>query len=206
MQKQKNQKSSNRTELITTIVVWAVIILTPLTIMYWGNIKSFFATTPQAKCEALIKSSDKNSYCTQAGERRSHKADKLAQEKSECLAKSPYFQWTGETAIVEGRCERAKYESRQACIDDGKQGVRSIRLPADEGGGSEIVGTRCLDDGTWEAYDPEYEDYKQQQAIEADRTTCVDTTSHDYNWNNDMLCTRPDGSQFYTSYEGARGY
>lgn len=35
------------------------------------------------------------------------------------------------------------------------------------------------------------------------RTTCVDVTSFDYNWDNDMLCTRPDGSQFYTSYGGA---
>lgn len=34
-------------------------------------------------------------------------------------------------------------------------------------------------------------------------TTCVDVTSYDYDWNNDMFCTRPDGSTFYTSYEGA---
>lgn len=36
------------------------------------------------------------------------------------------------------------------------------------------------------------------------KTTCVDVTSYDHNWNNDMLCTRPDGSTFYTNYEGAR--
>lgn len=36
--------------------------------------------------------------------------------------------------------------------------------------------------------------------------SCVDVTSYDYNWDNDMLCTNPDGSQYYTSYEGARGY
>lgn len=35
--------------------------------------------------------------------------------------------------------------------------------------------------------------------------TCIDVTSYDYNWNNDMLCTRPDGSRYYTSYAGA-GY
>lgn len=35
------------------------------------------------------------------------------------------------------------------------------------------------------------------------RTTCVDVTSYDYNWNNDVLCTNPDGSTYYTSYAGA---
>jgi hypothetical protein len=33
--------------------------------------------------------------------------------------------------------------------------------------------------------------------------TCIDVTSFDYDWENDMFCTRPDGSSFYTSYEGA---
>lgn len=32
---------------------------------------------------------------------------------------------------------------------------------------------------------------------------CVDVTSIDYDWHNDMLCTRSDGSQFYTDYDGA---
>ncbi len=32
---------------------------------------------------------------------------------------------------------------------------------------------------------------------------CQDVTSIDYDWQNDMLCTREDGSQFYTDYEGA---
>lgn len=35
---------------------------------------------------------------------------------------------------------------------------------------------------------------------------CVDVTSHDHDWNNDMLCTRSDGSEFHTSYEGAREF
>jgi hypothetical protein len=35
-------------------------------------------------------------------------------------------------------------------------------------------------------------------------TTCKDVTSYDYNWGNDMLCTKPDGSTFYTSYAGAK--
>jgi hypothetical protein len=33
--------------------------------------------------------------------------------------------------------------------------------------------------------------------------TCEDVTSYDYNWDNDMKCTRSDGSIFYTDYEGA---
>jgi len=36
------------------------------------------------------------------------------------------------------------------------------------------------------------------------KCTCIDVTSYDYNWKNDMFCTRSDGSQFYTDYEGAR--
>jgi hypothetical protein len=28
------------------------------------------------------------------------------------------------------------------------------------------------------------------------RGTCEDVTSHDYNWDNDMKCTRSDGSVF----------
>ena len=35
---------------------------------------------------------------------------------------------------------------------------------------------------------------------------CVDVTSYDYNWDNDMLCTRPDGTQFHTDYDGANAY
>ena len=35
---------------------------------------------------------------------------------------------------------------------------------------------------------------------------CTDVTSYDYNWQNDMLCTRRDGSTFYTDYQGAALY
>jgi hypothetical protein len=41
---------------------------------------------------------------------------------------------------------------------------------------------------------------------ERTETTCIDVTSIDQNWDNDMLCTRPDGSEFYTDYEGASAY
>lgn len=37
-------------------------------------------------------------------------------------------------------------------------------------------------------------------------TTCDDVTSYDDNWDNDMLCTRPDGTQFSTSYDGAKPF
>lgn len=33
-------------------------------------------------------------------------------------------------------------------------------------------------------------------------STCNDVTSIDYDWDDDVLCTRPDGSQFYTNYAG----
>lgn len=33
---------------------------------------------------------------------------------------------------------------------------------------------------------------------------CVDVTSIDYNWDNDVKCTRADGSTFYTDYSGGR--
>lgn len=33
--------------------------------------------------------------------------------------------------------------------------------------------------------------------------TCADVTSFDDNWDNDMLCTRADGTKFYTDYAGA---
>ena len=38
------------------------------------------------------------------------------------------------------------------------------------------------------------------------KVTCKDVTSYDYNWNNDVLCTNPDGSMFYTNYAGADKY
>ena len=35
---------------------------------------------------------------------------------------------------------------------------------------------------------------------------CEDVTSYDYNWDNDMKCTRSDGSTFYTDYAGAERF
>lgn len=36
--------------------------------------------------------------------------------------------------------------------------------------------------------------------------SCKDVTSIDHNWNNDVLCTKPDGSTFYTNYSGGHKY
>lgn len=48
---------------------------------------------------------------------------------------------------------------------------------------------------------------ERRQRQEARRVTrCEDVTSYDYNWDNDMRCTRPDGSVFYTDYAGAAQY
>lgn len=41
---------------------------------------------------------------------------------------------------------------------------------------------------------------------QAGGVSCRDVTSYDYNWHNDVLCTREDGSQFYTDYEGADAF
>ena len=45
----------------------------------------------------------------------------------------------------------------------------------------------------------------QQQAPAAQpKVSCKDVTSIDYNWGNDVLCTNPGGSTFYTDYAGGR--
>jgi hypothetical protein len=38
------------------------------------------------------------------------------------------------------------------------------------------------------------------------KVTCRDVTSYDHNWNNDVLCTNPNGSTFYTNYAGGNKY
>lgn len=51
-----------------------------------------------------------------------------------------------------------------------------------------------------------YQDHRTKSHTQSQQnsasTTCKDVTSYDYNWQNDVLCTRPDGSQFYTDYAG----
>ena len=43
--------------------------------------------------------------------------------------------------------------------------------------------------------------YRQESQMQ--EGSCADVTTYDNNWDNDMLCTRENGSQFYTDYDGA---
>lgn len=99
------------------------------------------------------------------------------------------------------KCEVSVPASASAiyCREDGTQGNRN----EDE----------CLAKGSNYEYDSEKlvckvkETTVQKQPTNNETTrgkyTCVDVTSYDYNWDNDMLCTSPSGKQFYTSYEHA---
>ena len=42
-----------------------------------------------------------------------------------------------------------------------------------------------------------------ESEVDFNVTECVDITSYDFDWSNDMRCTRPDGTVFYTDYAGA---
>ena len=59
MKSQNSIKSGNRTSVSATIAMWTITIVVFITAIYWRNVKSFFATTPQAKCEALVESNVK---------------------------------------------------------------------------------------------------------------------------------------------------
>lgn len=142
MQIKQNTHKDKRNDRLVTVGIWTVVFF-------------FIIVLP------LIMLGNSNK---QREQRRLENAAKVAQDKQACEDKAPYFKWVERP--VNSVCERVKYESRQACIDDGKNGVHRVNLPADEGGGSEVYGVRCLDDGTWETYDPEYEDYKEQQYIQ----------------------------------------
>lgn len=181
-------KSSKLSETTTTVIAWVIIIgIIGAAILISSPpafLKAYFAPTPKAKCEVYVESNDKYTYCNEDGNKGSFLDD--------CKAKTPYFEWKN------NKCERVKYESREACIADGKEGTNG------DGEGESWV-TICQDDGTWKAKSTEileYEDYLSDPG----NVSCRDVTSYDYNWDNDMLCTNPDGSQFYTSYEGAALY
>lgn len=47
---------------------------------------------------------------------------------------------------------------------------------------------------------------RKEKLASAQGPRCRDVTTYDYNWNNDMLCTNIDGSNFYTSYGGASAF
>ena len=154
----------------------------------WKNVKAIFAKNPQDKCRIYIQTDNKDTYCKEDGSHGSYAYD-------ECLSKAPYFGWIA-GKYSGGSCSRIKYESRSACIADGREGL--IKNPEAPDG----LYIRCLNDGSWDAVDAFYEDYLLKKSI----ITCRNVTSYDYNWENDMLCTKSDGSQFYTSYDGAKAY
>ena len=70
----------------------------------------------------------------------------------------------------------------------------------------------CLAKGSKYEYDSEKLVCRDKRATKKQTTnnateggyTCVDVTSYDYNYDNDMLCTSPSGTQFYTDYDHAQ--
>lgn len=180
---------NNFYENLATVTVWVVIIIGIIIMTNWVEVRAFFANTPMAKCEVRIESADEDSYCKTDGT----KGSILADNKQKCLLKSPNFDWKYND------CVRIKYESVAQCEADGREGLKSTQ-------DGEDFYVRCKTDGTWESYDPEYKDRQMDESIKESSITCHDATSYDYNWNNDMLCVNPDGSQFYTSYENAKQY
>lgn len=187
MNKMFNYDKSEIYGLLIGVGFWIIL---PLTVIFWNHIESFFASSQKAKCEAFIPGGNTDLYCTTSGERQS----RMDESRLNCNAQSPYFEWNNDSET----CNRLKYKSKADCIADDREKIKSYE--------GEAYGIRCENDGTWSTYDPDYEDYLSEQNIRLDSTYCVDVTSYDYNWDNDVLCTRPDGSQFYTSYEGAKKY
>lgn len=209
MKQKKSHFTINKPWIANTlgvIIFISIISIVYLTVFNLGNIQNnvqaFFATTPQAKCEAFIEDDDSDTYCNKDGSERSHEQDK----KKDCQTKAPYFQWRDGIYKKDGTCFRVRYQSKQACIDDGRQGSETVK--PEQYDDIYIRVTTCKDDGTWTSrtFDPAYDEYKQRLEAQKYSTTCKDVTSYDYNWNNDMLCTRPDGTQFYTSYNDAQSY
>lgn len=45
---------------------------------------------------------------------------------------------------------------------------------------------------------------KKDSIVEVEKRSCIDVTSYDRNWNNDMFCVSSEGRKKLTSYEGAR--
>ena len=84
------------------------------------------------------------------------------------------------------------------------------------------LGLTACSSGVVEYYDPteiepaepreempsqdEFDGWADQMPEELEHGYCEDVTSYDNNWDNDMRCTRPDGSVFYTDYDGAAAY
>lgn len=145
----RNNKNKRNTDTIIGIVYWTAIAGAVMSFFFWNNIEAFFASTPQSKCEAFL-SKNNDTYCKVDGTKGSRTED----IKRSCDQKNPYFIWESSTS----ECKRVQYTSKQECIDSGKEGyVTHEGIP---------FGTRCLDDGTWETYDPDHEDYRIEQMMD----------------------------------------
>jgi len=68
---------------------------------------------------------------------------------------------------------------------------------------TEVTGNE--DGPSYREYEPvdDYQPPAYNDPVQGPRGWCEDVTSYDYNWKNDMLCRRRDGSVFYTDYAGA---
>lgn len=145
--------------------------------------------TPYQRCQQE-HGSKAATVCKEDGTTYSEFEIEAQKKEAACKAKGDQYEWWGIA------CGRVKYNSKQECIDAGEQGGKSH----DDG---TVVVTTCNNYGTMsnKVYSDPYDAWAAEN-----KTNCKDVTSYDYNWNNDMLCTRPDGTQFYTSYNDAQSY
>lgn len=139
-----------QSNLLSVVIFVSVLSAIYAPILFWNNIESFFASSPQAKCEAFLDENNNDEYCKYDGEKASHSED----TEIACIDKEPYFEYDSST----NKCDRVKYASKKACQDDGREESKNFD--------GEIYGSRCLDDGTWELYDAEYESYLIDKAVD----------------------------------------
>lgn len=176
--------------VVSLILIYALFFFVMGLVFSSGFRNSLFASNPKEECEAYIDSGDSDTYCNEKGEKGSRSADAFVS----CELKAPDYVWSERT----DKCIQVKYESKEACIIAGKEETPII---TEDG---EAIYSKCQEDGTTKGISPdsyEYDDYPGSSGV-----SCQNVTSYDYNWDNDMLCTREDGSQFYTDYEGADYY
>lgn len=126
--------------------------------------------------------------------------DNIKAQHDECLAKAPYF-----ALKVNGEffsCERVLYASKDECIADGRE---KTFTDSDSGEPYRIY---CKDDGSWGSKWTGRGQYDDDDILAKPegKFSCTDVTSYNYDWQDDVYCTAPDGTQFYTSYEGASYY
>lgn len=191
----KEYKKRKRNSRICKAIALVIALLFVGDLVWMKNkykITAFFNSTPYNKCMAS-KTKDYDTYCKEDGTVGSKTLDEQLERYTSCLAKSPYFVWNNKSST----CERITYESKEACIADGREGAVSYDR--------EYFVTKCNDDGTWTTKD-RLDILNEMVNDVPKKYVCEDITSFDYDWGNDMVCTAPDGSQFYTSYEGAQYY